>query len=158
MRPLVIRFGRLGDMILLAPLLGHLHRRFGERCVLFGPGPWSQDLYLGHPDVGEILQVNARHRPLPISPQRWRMVQALWRERSSPVYVCETEPHALDKIRRMLALARVDCSRCLFITDFATSDTEHWADRLLRFAAQTPRAMLEVRTEGGPETQDRGPV
>lgn len=141
MRPLVIRFGRLGDMILLAPLLEHLHRRFGEPCVLFGPGPWSWELYDGHPDVDEILQVNARHRPLPINPQRWRMVQALRRERGSPVYVCETEPRALDKIRRMLALARVDRAHCLFITDFATSDAEHWVDRLLRFAAQTPAAM-----------------
>lgn len=156
MRPLVIRFGRLGDMILLAPLLEHLHRRFGEPCVLFGPGPWSRELYDGHPDVGEILQVNARHRPLPISPQRWRMVQALWRERGSPVYVCETEPRALDKIRRMLALARVDPGRCLFITDFATSDAEHWIDRLLRFAAQTPAAMSDAQAAGDPVMQDRG--
>jgi heptosyltransferase-2/heptosyltransferase-3 len=155
MRPLVIRFGRLGDMILLAPLLEHLHRRFGERCVVFGPGPWSRELYAGHPDVGEVLQVNVRHRPLPISPQRWRMVRALWRERGSPVFVCETEPRALDKIRRMLALARVDPGRCLFITDFPTSAAEHWVDRLLRFAAQTPAALMDARPAGDPVMQDR---
>lgn len=158
MRPLVIRFGRLGDMILLAPLLAELHRRYGERCVVFGPGPWSRDLYAGHPDVGDVLQVNARHRPLPLSPQRWRMVQALWRERGSPVYVCETEPRALDKIRRMLALARVDRRHCLFITDFATSNDEHWVDRLLRFAARTPAALVDERCADARVMQDRGPV
>ena len=141
MRPLVIRFGRLGDMIVLAPLLEHLHRRYGEPCTLFGPGPWSAELYAGHPDVGNILQVNARHRPLPFSPQRWHMVQALWRARGAPVYVCETEPRALDKIRRMLKLARVDRAHCVFITDFPSFDHEHWVDRLLRFAAQTPPAL-----------------
>ena len=143
MRPLVIRFGRLGDMVLLSPLLEHLHRRYGEPCTLLGPGPWSGQLYSGHPDVGEIVQVNARHRPLPLSPQRWRMVQVLRRERGAPVYVCETEPRALAKIRRMLQLARVERQRCLLITDFPDFADEHWIDRLLRFAVQTPSAMKE---------------
>lgn len=149
MRPLVIRFGRVGDMVLLAPLLAHLHRRYGEPCTLFGPGPWSAELYAGHPDVGNILQVNARHRPLPLSPQRWRMVQMLWRTRGAPVYVCETEPRALDKIRRMLKLARVHRTHCVFITDFPSPENEHWADRLLRFAAQTPAA-LQARWSTAP--------
>lgn len=145
MRPLVIRFGRLGDMILLAPLLEHLHRRYGEPCILLGPGPWSAELYGGHPDVCEILQVNARHRPLPFSPQRWRMVHRLRKERGAPVYVCETEPRAQAKIRRMLTLARVAPACCVFITDFPSFDNEHWIDRLLRFAAQTPPAMASVQ-------------
>lgn len=156
MRPLVIRFGRLGDMILLAPLLGHLHRRYGEPCTLLGPGPWSGDLYAGHPDVGRVLQVHARHRPLLLSPQRWRMVQMLRRERGAPVYVCETEPRALAKIRLMLALARVDPACCVFITDFRGPADEHWIDRLLRFATQTPAAMKGAGPAGDLETQDRG--
>lgn len=144
MRPLVIRFGRLGDMILLEPLLAELHRRYGEPCTLIGTGPWSAELYGGHPHVARVMQVNARHRPLVLSPQRWRMVRALRRERVAPVYICETEPRALAKIRRMLKFARVDPSRCLFITDFATFADEHWVDRLLRFASQTPAAMCDA--------------
>lgn len=158
MRPLVIRFGRLGDMILLAPLLEQLHRRYGEPCTLLGSGPWLADLYGGHPDVGRVLQVDARHRPLPFSPQRWQMVRTLRRERPAPVYVCEAEPRALDKIRRMLALARVDRRHCLFITDFSTSNDEHWIDRLLRFAAQTPAAMKGSQSVVNPGMQDRGPA
>jgi heptosyltransferase-2/heptosyltransferase-3 len=141
MRALVIRFGRLGDMILLAPLLQHLHRRYGEPCTLLGPGPWSAELYAGHPDVGSILQVHARHRPLPLSPQRWRMIRILRQTRGAPVYVCETEPRALAKIRRMLRLARVDRAHCVFITDFPRLADEHWVDRLLRVAARTPAAL-----------------
>lgn len=140
MPPLVIRFGRLGDMILLAPLLEVLHRRYGEPCTLLGAGSWLPELYAGHPDVGEIAPVAARHRPLPFSPQRWHMLRVLRRQRGAPVYVCEPEPRALAKIRRMLALAGVDRGHCLFLDDFPLLDGEHWVDRLLRFAECTPPA------------------
>jgi len=39
--PIVIRFGRLGDMVLLSPLLNLLHRRYRNPCWLIGSGPWS---------------------------------------------------------------------------------------------------------------------
>lgn len=139
MHPVVIRFGRLGDMVLLAPLLHQLHARYGDPCVLLGTGPGSAALYAGHPDVAEIAQVTARHRPLLFSPQRWQMLRVL-RANRGPVYVCETEPRALAKIRRMLTLARIDAARCVFITDLPSLSDEHWVDRFLRFAAQTPAA------------------
>jgi len=104
MHPIVIRFGRLGDMLLLAPLLGRLHRGYGEPCLLFGTGPWSAALYDAHPDVARVLQVGARHQPLAFNPERWRMLRALHRARDAAVHVCETEPRALAKIRRMLAV------------------------------------------------------
>lgn len=142
MRPLVIRFGRLGDMVLLEPLLRALRRRYGEPCVLLGTGPFAAQLYAGHPDVAEVAQVDARHRPLIFSPQRWRMVRILRRERGAPIYVCEPEPRALAKIRRMLKLARVDPAACVFITDQPARADEHWADRLLRLGARTPAAVV----------------
>lgn len=144
MRPVVIRFGRLGDMVLLAPMLHRLHGRHGEPCVLLGTGPWSAALYEAHPDVAEIAQVNRRHRPLPLNPERWRMLRTLRRHRDAPVYICETEPRALVKIRRMLRLARIDPAHCAFITDTPVLPDEHWIDRLLRFGAQAPRAFATI--------------
>ncbi|MGH8191278.1 MAG: hypothetical protein ACREP2_07505 [Rhodanobacteraceae bacterium] len=105
MRPVVIRFGRLGDMLLLAPLLHRLRVGYGEACVLLGTGPFSAQLYATHPDVARVFQVTARHRPLALSPPRWQMLEVLHAHRRGPVHVCETEPRALGKIRRMLALA-----------------------------------------------------
>jgi ADP-heptose:LPS heptosyltransferase len=136
MRPIVIRFGRLGDMLLLAPLLDRLHRGYGEPCVLLGTGPWSAALYDAHPDVAQVLQVSARHRPLAFSPDRWRMLRALRRNRDAPVHVCETEPRALAKIRRMLAFAGIRQSQCVFLTDAPATPGEHWIDRLLRGCGQ----------------------
>ena len=39
--PIVIRFGRLGDMVLLSPLLNLLHCRYRNPCWLIGSVPWS---------------------------------------------------------------------------------------------------------------------
>ena len=138
MHPIVIRFGRLGDMLLLAPLLDHLHRGYGEPCLLLGTGPWSAALYGTHPDVARVLQVTARHRPLAFSAERWRMVKALRRHRNAPVHVCEAEPRALVKIERMLALAGIRWKQCVFLTDAPTAPAEHWIDRLLRSCGQPP--------------------
>lgn len=138
MQAIVIRFGRLGDMLLLAPLLDHLHRGYGEPCLLFGTGPCSAALYDAHPDVARVLQVNARHRPLALNPERWRMLRALRRHRGAPVHVCETEPRALAKIQRMLALAGVARDRCVFLTDTPVTTGEHWIERLLRGCGHPP--------------------
>ena len=140
MRPVAIRFGRLGDMLLLAPLLARLHRDYGAPCLLLGTGPWSAALYENHPDVAEVVQVVDRHRPLPLNPERWRMLRVLCTARAAPVYVCEAEPRALAKIRRMLRWARVDPAHCAFITEQPVWPDEHWIDRLLRFAATPPPA------------------
>lgn len=144
MYPIVIRFGRLGDMLLLAPLLDRLHRGYGEPCVLLGTGPWTAALYDAHPDVARVLQVSARHRPLALSPERWRMLRALCGNRSAPVHVCETEPRALAKIRRMLAVAGVRRNRCVFLADVPTIPGEHWIDRLLRGCGQPPPGCMDA--------------
>lgn len=140
--PVVIRFGRLGDMILLEPLLRRLRRRYGEACIVLGP--FATQLYATHPDVLKTVQVDARHRPLTFSPQRWRMLRVLRRERGVPVYVCEPEPRALAKLRRMLKLANIDSSHCVFITDDIANAHAHWADRLLRFGERTPSAFAKI--------------
>ena len=67
--PLVIRFGRLGDMLLQEPLLHLLRRRYGMPCRVLTRGTWTGELYRGHPDVGEIWQLRWRHRPILLSPE-----------------------------------------------------------------------------------------
>lgn len=144
MQPIVIRFGRLGDMLLLAPLLNRLHRGYGEPCMLLGTGPCSGLLYTGHPDVVQIAQVNARHRPLAFSPQRWHMLRVLRAHRDAAIHICETEPRALAKIRRMLALAGVGPERCVFVTDAPILPDEHWIERLLRGCGHPPPACVDA--------------
>ncbi len=56
--PIVIRFGRLGDMVLLSPLLNLLHRRYHNPCWLIGSGPWSAQLYRRHENVARIWSIS----------------------------------------------------------------------------------------------------
>ena len=53
-QPIVIWFGRVGDMILLSALLGALHRRYGRPCHLIGAGAWTAELYASHSDVARV--------------------------------------------------------------------------------------------------------
>jgi ADP-heptose:LPS heptosyltransferase len=139
----VIRFGRIGDSVLLQPLLHRLHRRFGLPCVLLARGTWPTALYGSHADVARVLQIRHAHRPLALSPERWRAIAALRRLRAAPFYICEPEPRALGKIRSMLALARVSEQHCLFLSDMPTAADEHWIDRLLRFGEGLPTAFRD---------------
>ena len=137
--PLIIRFGRLGDMLLQEPLLHLLHRRYGRPCRVLTRGNWSDTLYSGHPDVAEVWQLLARHRPIWISPERWWVIGAL-RRHSGPIYVSEDTRGGLKRIRELLGLARVPRERCVFINDSFISPNEHWVDQMQRFGRTTPAA------------------
>jgi heptosyltransferase-2/heptosyltransferase-3 len=142
--PVVVRFGRLGDMVLLQPLLRHLHRRFGQPCTLLARGAWSTSLYAGHEDVAGVLNVHDSHRPLVLSPRQWRVIAGLRRLRNAPVYVCEPEPRALAKARRMLKFAGVARENCIYLCDTPPFADEHWVERLLRFGDRTPDAWRDA--------------
>lgn len=137
--PLVIRFGRLGDTLLLQPLLHRLHRRYGQPCDLLAVGAWPEPLYRGQPDVARVWSLRASHRGLLVSPERWRMILALRGMRERPVYIAEPQPRSLAKIDRLLRLAGIARSHCSLIEDMP-SPPRHEADKLLAFAAVTPPA------------------
>jgi ADP-heptose:LPS heptosyltransferase len=142
--PIVIRFGRLGDMVLLGPLLNLLRRRYGNPCWLIGSGPWSMQLYRGQEDVARIWSLFGRHTPLLLGPTWWRVIWALRHSGKSPIYVCETSAsHALKRINALLRLARIEPERCVFLRENDADADEHRVDSLLRFGKRTPSALHE---------------
>ncbi len=142
--PVVIRFGRLGDTILLQPLLRKLHQRFGRPCQLLALGDWPSVLYAAQEEVGGFIPLRSQSGPLWLHPQRLRAALALRRLRQSPFYICEPEFRTRTKIRPMLKLAGVPAGNCSFIEDLAGLENEHWVDWLLRFADTTPAAFAGV--------------
>ena len=52
-RPLVVRCGALGDMVLVTALIRDLALRFGCDVDLLTSGPWSEPLLRGQTGVGE---------------------------------------------------------------------------------------------------------
>jgi ADP-heptose:LPS heptosyltransferase len=142
-QPIVIWFGRVGDMILLSTLLDILHRRYRSPCGLIGAGAWNAQIYGAHRDVAQIWCLR-RYTPFFFDITWWRVFRALRRQGSDPVYVCETDRRKLARIRRLLTLSGTDPARCLFITDEASCREPHWADRLVSFGRLTPPALRET--------------
>ena len=138
--PVVIRFGRLGDTILLQPLLRKLQQRYGKPCRVLALGDWPQVLFSAQPEVDGFIPLRSQHGSLLFSPARWRVAMALRKFRDSPIYVCEPEPRASTKVRPLLALARVPLEQCEFIQPMTMLEDEHWIDWLMRFGNQTPPA------------------
>ena len=138
-QPIVIWFGRVGDLILLSALLDVLHRRYGGPCRLVGAGAWIADIYDTHRDIAEVIYVH-RYTPFVFDPAWWRALLTLRRGSGDPVYVCETDPRKLQRIRRLLRLSGTDPARCLFIGDEPSCREPHWVDRLVSFGRLTPKA------------------
>jgi len=138
--PVVIRLGRLGDTILLQPLLRKLQQRYGKPCRVLALGDWPQVLFSAQPEVDGFIPLRSQYGSLLFSPPRWRVAMALRRLRHSPFYICEPEPRAGTKVRPMLALAGVPPENCQFIQPMTMLQDEHWIDWLLRFGDQTPDA------------------
>jgi heptosyltransferase-2/heptosyltransferase-3 len=155
--PLVIRFGRLGDTLLLQPLLRRLHARYGQPCRLLAVGKYSTELYRAQPDVAQVIALTAHHRPFPLSPEQWRAVHALRAMRNVPVYVCEPQPRSLARIRLLLKLAGIADDHCMFLNDMPAPRGGHWIEHLLALADATPSAFraafgeVECTTAATPE-------
>jgi heptosyltransferase-2/heptosyltransferase-3 len=138
--PVVIRFGRLGDTVLLAPLLRKLHLRYGAPCRLVSLGECSRTLYGSSEDVAEVHWFASQHGWLWTNPRRLAAALALRGMREAPFYICEPDVRTRTKVRPMLALAGIPAEQCVFIEDIPLREGEHWIDWLLRFGDLTPEA------------------
>jgi ADP-heptose:LPS heptosyltransferase len=138
-QPIVIWFGRVGDMILLSALLEILHRRYGRPCHLIGAGSWPLEIYATHPDVGRVSCLH-RYTAYLFDGAWWRTLAALRAAHDAPVYVCETDPAKLARIRRLLRLSGTASARCIYLTEQAALQEKHWVDKLVSFGRATPAA------------------
>jgi ADP-heptose:LPS heptosyltransferase len=139
-QPVVIWFGRVGDMILLSTLLDILHRRYGLPCHLIGAGSWPAELYAAHADVARVSSLH-RYTAFAFDLEWWRTVRRLRASHDAPVYVCEYDRRKLARIRRLLRAGGIDPRHCLYITRTAAfTGQRHWVDRLVSFGRETPAA------------------
>lgn len=142
--PLVIRFGALGDMVLLTPLLRLLHHRYGQPCIVLGSGSWLGPLFDAHPDVQATLALASRKRPYWLDATQRKLVALLRARPPGPVYVCDD--YSIDKIRWLLRRAQVPEDHCVFANpDCLLRNGDHWIDRWHRFGAMTPPDFATTR-------------
>lgn len=140
-RPLVVRFGWMGDMVMLFAFIKALHERLGSPVDLVTSGAWTPRLLEPQYGIGTVHWIRSRKDRYWITPQQWRLVAALRRRKPGPTWVCEEKD---DKGRWFLARARVPDSFIADLHDCPRAHDEHEVDRLLRFAQATPPAWRDT--------------
>ncbi|HYM34935.1 MAG TPA: hypothetical protein VET48_06025, partial [Steroidobacteraceae bacterium] len=137
-RPLVVRFGALGDMTLLTVIIRLLHERFGAPVDILGSGGWTRPLLEGQPGVGELYLVGSRRWPYFASPEQWRLTNALRERGAGPTWFCD---HDNTKIFRVLKRAGWREEHCCHYEGLRDLPGPHMCDLWQRFAYRNPKVL-----------------
>lgn len=138
-RPLLVRFGALGDMVILTVAIQALWRRFGMPVDIVASGPWTEPLLAGQPGVGNIYLVGSRRRAYWLSPDQWQLVRQLRARGSGPTWMAETDA---DKAMWLLHRAGWrDAEVCHMAALPPPNADEHYCERMQRFANLTPLSL-----------------
>jgi len=129
-RPLVVRFGSMGDMVISLSLIHALHRRCGELVDVVSSGSWTRPLLESQPGVGNLYLIRSRKTPYAVSPQQQQLVRTLNARGPSPTWICDSD----DKCRWLIARAGIPPSHIADVRSLSEQPREHAVDRWLRFA------------------------
>jgi ADP-heptose:LPS heptosyltransferase len=139
-RPLVVRFGSMGDMVIALALIHALHQRFGEPVDVVSSGSWTRLLLESQPGAGDLYLIRSRKLPYLLSPQQRRLVRALHARGTSPTWICDAD----DKCRWLVARAGIPDSHIVDVRQLRPLAREHAVDRWIRFAQVSPPALGEI--------------
>lgn len=149
-RPLVVRCGALGDMVIITALIRRLAERYASPIDILSSGAWTRPLLTGQSGVGNIHILGSRRRPYWLSPDQWRTVAMLRRRPPGPVFMCDETPqtHELLGRGRVAATDLVDG-----YAGFAAASIPemHWLQQWREVAERAPSAWPGVVT--GPSNQ-----
>jgi heptosyltransferase-2/heptosyltransferase-3 len=133
--PLVCRFGALGDMVLLTPLLRQLYRRSGLPCDVVGIGGFNRDLFAEMPYVRDVYSIDSRSMPYWFNRSQRKLVSGLRQKQHRFVWVCETS----GKSYRLLARAGITRASSITQLDLAPVANENYCDKWLRLGNLSPQ-------------------
>jgi len=132
--PLVCRFGALGDMVLLTPLLRQLYRRSGLPCDVVGIGGFNRSLFAEMPYVRDVYSIDSRSMPYWFNRSQRELITSLRQQQHRFVWVCETS----SKSYRLLARAGITRANSINQLDLAALPNEHYCDKWLRLGNLSP--------------------
>ena len=139
-RPLVVRFGSMGDMVIALTLIRALHQRFCEPVDVISSGSWTRPLLEGQVGVGNLYLIRSRRMPYPLSPRQWQLVRTLRARGMSPTWVCDSD----DKSRWLVSRAGTADSHIIDVRDLTRLPREHAVDRWIRFAQSSPPCIADL--------------
>ncbi|NNM61951.1 MAG: hypothetical protein HKM03_07250, partial [Steroidobacteraceae bacterium] len=133
-RPLVVRCGAFGDMVLLTALLRELHARWRQPVDIVTSGTWSEPLLRGQPGVGEVYALRSRKTPYWLAADQRLLVRRLRARGLSATWLCDDS----EEMRRLLARAGVRAEAIVDVRDHALAAGEHATAQWRRLAGVTP--------------------
>ncbi|HZE43039.1 MAG TPA: glycosyltransferase family 9 protein [Steroidobacteraceae bacterium] len=133
-RPLAVRCGAFGDMVLLTALIRILYAEFRVPVDVVTSGPWSEPLLRGQPGVGEIFSLRSRKTPYWLSADQWRVVRQLRARTPSPTWFCDGD----DAARPILDRAGIPSEYIVDVKDHPLLPGEHATQQWRRLAQVLP--------------------
>jgi heptosyltransferase-3 len=142
LHPLVCRFGAFGDMVMLTPLLKHLHARSGLPCDVVAIGGWNQSLFEQMPYVRNVFSIDSRSRPYWVNRSQRELVNTLREHQHQHVWVCETNARSY----RLLARAGIHRSNSITQLDQTPVPREHYCEKWIRLGNESSPGFEQVQT------------
>src|ERR1700735_3441644 len=136
-RPLAVRCGAFGDMVLLTALIRVLYAEFRAPVDIVTSGPWSEPLLRGQPGVGEIFSMRSRKTPYWLSADQKRLVRHLRARGGGPTWYCDGS----DAARPLLARAGIPEEFIVDVKNHPLLPGEHATEQWRRLAQITPAAI-----------------
>jgi heptosyltransferase-2/heptosyltransferase-3 len=153
-RPLVVHFGRMGDMVVLLTLIQALRQRFDTPVDVVCSGYWAKPMLERQPDVGTVYRIRSPKDAYWLARTQWRVVDELHRRAPGPTWICDED--RVTKSRVLLKRARIPAEFILEEHSCPFLPGEHVVDRWWRFAQMNPsglpNASLELDARSTPGT------
>jgi heptosyltransferase-3 len=130
-----VRFGALGDMVMLTVAIRHLHARLGQPVDILAAASWTRPLLQGQPGVGDIFLLASRKAAHWLSPAQQRLVGELRARGAGPTWLFD---HDNRKVCRLLQRAGWTARYWCHHEDLSGLSGSHFCDRWLRFAWRNP--------------------
>lgn len=99
-RPLVVRFGAMGDMVMLTSVLRELSERFSAPCDVVASQGSPQLVFRELDEVGDVYTIQSRRRPFWLSSDQRELVRQLRRRGPSPTLLLDDLPKVSWLMRR----------------------------------------------------------
>jgi ADP-heptose:LPS heptosyltransferase len=136
-RPLVVRFGALGDMVILTVLIRHLHARFGQPVDILASGSWARPLLQNQPGIGNIYVLRSRNTPYWLSSEQREVVKTLRARGVGPTWLADH-----DNRKTTALLQRAGWTPEHWCNYYQLDlPGPHFCDLFLRFAYRNPPAL-----------------
>lgn len=143
----MVRFGAMGDMVLMICMIRVLSARYGAPVDILSSGPWTRPLLEGQPGVGRIHLLKNRSPLFMLGSEQRALVRALRERGPGPTWYCDTNGKCLHLLRR----AGIGPDLITQASDLPMRIGEHLVEYWHRLARRSPVAGRPPITDDVPD-------